>query len=202
MSVPTPDFPNIYRVTVGYELAGLAMANVYCVAAVTGDADSVGADVAEKWAESIGVLISQDVFWTNWAAIELVPDALTATGAMSGFSPNHGTGNHNPVPPGAAMCVSLKTALGGRRHRGRNYIGGLPRDSALAAAGTWDTGAVSAMNSAYSDFVDALDGDGQALHIYSRGAEGTAHDFAPSHTLVTSWAARSTMASQRLRNTP
>lgn len=53
-----------------------------------------------------------------------------AEGVPAGASP-HGSGG-NPLPSEVAVCVSLVTALPGRRHRGRTFLAGVASNDSAA----------------------------------------------------------------------
>ena len=65
-----------------------------------------------------------------------------------------GTGVANLLPPGTALCVTLKTNQSGKSHRGRVYLAGFNEDQndngggTVAAANTAGVAFISAVNSA------------------------------------------------------
>jgi hypothetical protein len=119
-----------------------------------------------------------------------------------------GTGVATSLPPGAAICITLRTAKSGQANRGRVFLPGL--DSACDVAGT---GAIlAAANTAAVNFVTAvqtaLTGQGITMCLqnpprvqYVGAKTGTNHPARIAGTVdVTSISARSTtFRSQRRR---
>lgn len=126
-------------------------------------------------AENVFTAIKAAAGWTNWKV------KVNTTAALAGFdirdmrTPNNpivpstsaasaGTGAGVALPPGDAVCVTLRTAFAGRGFRGRVYLPGL--DTGAIAAG----GLLAAGNDALAKgFVDAVStamtGQGMTLTI-------------------------------------
>src|SRR4030095_3336073 len=66
-----------------------------------------------------------------------------------------GPQNETPVPSNVAFINTLRTALGGRSHRGRMYIGGLSNESVKTESTQWDL-ADSVLATAGSEFLEQV----------------------------------------------
>ena len=74
------------------------------------------------------------------------------------------------MPNNVAMCMSIRSAVGGRSGRGRNYIPGLPRS--VFAANTLDATFAAALTGAYSDILAAGGDAGWEAVVVSRFTGG------------------------------
>jgi hypothetical protein len=103
----------------------------------------------------------------------LGPELVTVpTGTTSGG------GSANALPSFAAGVISLKSILGGRSHRGRMYIAGIPEtattDSFLNAADPFWTAMLAFANCIVSNFIigDPVGTNSWQMMIYSRKLGG------------------------------
>jgi hypothetical protein len=78
-----------------------------------------------------------------------------------------GTATGEQLPAGAAVCVSLKTALSGARHRGRVYISGWS-ETVNAANGVIDAAGVSAAAGFITAVQTSMAANGLTLAVISR----------------------------------
>src|SRR5689334_15918544 len=87
-------------------------------------------------AESIFTALKAAAGWTSWKArvnsgvsligIDLRDMRVANQATFQGTSgASAGTGAGTALPPGDALCVTLRTALAGRAYRGRVYLPGL-----------------------------------------------------------------------------
>src|SRR4029453_202822 len=79
--------------------------------------------IFSRWRVSFALGTAADVAFT-FAEIRTSADLVfTSTSAAAG-----GTVGGGSVPPNSAYLLKKTTALGGRKHRGRSYIPGVPRE--------------------------------------------------------------------------
>lgn len=134
--MPTPLIPNAVRVTVIGSLFGQLVENVWFVQ--SGDPPTeadLNAICGEFQADYPGILstLSNDLSYSNIVARYLgdaggpevsFPLSPVLTGGVTAAS----------EPGIVAICVSLKTALAGRRFRGRKYFSGLVKSNVVGNA--------------------------------------------------------------------
>lgn len=140
--------PNCVQVRLLWSLAnGKAAVNVLHGQVAGGFAPTV------TIADSIFTALKAAAGWTSWKArvntgISLVGvdlrDLRSANQPLiaSTSAASAGTGAGTALPPGDALCVTLRTAGAGRGFRGRVYLPGLD-STALAAGGVAAAGAVT-----------------------------------------------------------
>jgi hypothetical protein len=141
--------------------------------------------IFESWRDSFDLVTATDVAFT-FAEIRTSTDLVfTSTPAAAG-----GTVGGGSVPPNSAYLLKKTTALGGRKHRGRSYIPGVPREwvDGSGAISTTHQTAVNNAALAFLDFLGAVDCSMQLLHT---GTE------TPDE--VISWNCQQLLATQRRR---
>ncbi len=126
-------------------------------------------------AEAIFTALKAAAGWTSWrarvnsgvnlAGVDL-RDMRTANQPVvaSTSAAAAGTGAGTALPPGDALCVTLRTALAGRSYRGRVFLPGLDA-TALAAGGVAAAGTVTDATSFVTALQTALTGQSIAMAI-------------------------------------
>lgn len=196
-NTPIPDLPAVYRVAIDYEQGGLTMTNVYHCFSEVVDADEIGASLAHSWAANVGLFISEQVNWIGWRTKELVPDSLEFQGSMSGETGGTGSAGGDPVTPGTCACVKIQSVRGGRRGRGRSFIGGIANSYEGADLASWSATLVSNLTDAFGDFRAALNTNDLPLVVFSRGSIDPPHD--PMYNLASAESVSARYTSQRRR---
>lgn len=154
--------------------------------------------------------------WTNWrpllnttnsfAGIDLrdlraagFPHVQSTGGAVAG------SGAGGALPPGDALCVTLRCATVGRSNRGRVYLPGLDQ-AAMAAGGVAAGGTVTAAAAFITALQTAMTAQGITLGVGNperlayTSANGTAHAHRPSGIVpVTSVVVRNTIIDHQRR---
>jgi hypothetical protein len=100
--------------------------------------------------------------WTVGAKVLSYSATVSDPPVIMGGTPlttTSGTGG-TPMPPQLATCVSWRTALAGRRYRGRTYVG--PLGSNAFSQNIISAGAVSAANTAAATLITAVAAAGSA----------------------------------------
>lgn len=121
--------PDTARVNLIWQMAGADhMVNVlhYNIGSSVGvgqaTADDLAADVQAAYAAS-----GLDAYQANEYVLDRVTVRDIRTANQPEFSASVADGGVSveaPLPPGVALVVTLRTALSGRRYRGRTYLGG------------------------------------------------------------------------------
>lgn len=83
----------------------------------------IAAEINANWIEYIKALQTSHFTWTN-ILVQNLDNAATPTFSLV-ISKQGGGLNEPRVPPFAALVLKISTTLGGRRGRGRVYIGGM-----------------------------------------------------------------------------
>jgi len=138
-----------------------------------------------SWRDSFDIVTATDCAFT-FCEIRTSDDLVfTSTSPPAG-----GTVGGGSVPPNSAYLLKKVTSLGGRKHRGRSYIPGVPREWVDGAGAISTTHQVLVQNAAnaFLDFLGGLDVSMQLLHT---GPE------TPDE--VVSWVAQQLLATQRRR---
>lgn len=104
-----------------------------------------------------------------------------------------GANTGDPLPSGAALCLTLRTAVRGRRARGRVYWGGFGEGASVAPNSIVSTSLTRILNH-WEGFRVQLVADGWELVVASY--------LTPTATTVTAITANAIWDSQRRRNTP
>jgi len=165
--MPTPVFPTAYKVLVKGLLFGVPIENVwYCQGPDpfdVGSADSIAAAFATAYGE-IATPLSADITFTE---IEVTNLGGTATGQHIVLitPPQAGGAGVGSEPGSTAFCVSLRTALAGRRFRGRKYFSGLAKPDVVG--NMLDSSVAADIVAGVNNLVSALAGIGLPLSIFS-----------------------------------
>jgi len=142
-------------------------------------------------AESVFTAIKAAAGWTSWKANVNSGVSLAGVDLRDMRSANQplvastsaasaGTGAGTALPPGDALCVTLRTANAGRAFRGRVYLPGLD-SSALAAGGVAAAGTVTNSSAFVTAVQTALSGQSMTMAIAQparaayTGSTGAAH---------------------------
>jgi hypothetical protein len=154
--MPTPVIPTAYRVTVTGDLFVNTVQNVWYCAGPDPFDPVVAADIAATFQTGYsGILahLSQDFFVYQ---IDVQNLAGVASGSYTLFitSPESGAIVQDSLPSNNAFCVRLRTALPGRRFRGRKYFAGLGEGD--VTGNTYDIARADGIVSAVQDLIDAL----------------------------------------------
>ena len=159
----------------------------------------------QDWADHL----SQQ-FWTYWASAQVqAPGSYlgvevrdihdytqapftseTAAAALTGG---------NPLPMEIAVCISLRTALIGRRHRGRIYSGSVSRDIYDITSGFWNTSATPALLSSANAWRSASETGGITFPNSNWGVTHNNRDGTGSVQVVTHLQINPAPCSQRRR---
>lgn len=143
--MPSVTIPNVASVTVKGRLFGQDVENVwYVLVGPTPEVFEFNA-IAAAFESGYGAImpaLSQDLSITEIVVKDMnvaagVETTLAITPAMTGGAATAS------MPGGTALCISLRTALGGRQFRGRKYFSGIPTSEVVE-------------NSFTSDFVDSI----------------------------------------------
>lgn len=180
--IPGPEvIPNVVTVRMIWALANGRTAYNVCHGTVAG-----GFSATSTVAEAIFAAMKASAAWTAWkarlntgvsfAGIDLrdiraanLPVVQSTGGAVTG------TGAGGALPPGDALCVTLRTAGAGRAFRGRVYLPGLD-NTALAAAGTAAAGTVTDATAFVTELQTAMTASSLTLAIAQPArAEYTGH---------------------------
>jgi hypothetical protein len=110
-----------------------------------------------------------------------------------------GTSADVPMPGGSAVVATLRTAIAGRRYRGRIYTGGLSEDA--NNGGTVDPLQATAIEAAWQDLVDNLAAVSNfEVVVASFGGVAPGPTWTPFATPVTQVQVNTQWDSQRRRN--
>jgi len=165
--MPTPIIANVCKVTVIGTLFGQDVENVWYVG-TTGAPDptemsAIAGTFQSNYTGILGVL-SQDLaigeINVRYMGDVGGPDfTLAITPAQTGAEP---VGSE---PGNVCLCVSLRSALAGRRFRGRKYFSGLPTGSVVA--NTVDAPLANAVVIAVNQLITDLAAGGTPLQVVS-----------------------------------
>lgn len=166
--------------------------------------------------EAIFTAIKGAAGWTSWKANVNSTYALAGVDLRDLRSPNlpivastsaasAGTGAGVALPPGDALCVTLRTGFAGRSYRGRVYLPGLD-STALAAGGVAAAGTVTNASAFVTAVQTALTASSITLAIgqFQRdaydGPNGVHHDARGDNTVtVTSIVTRNNVIDHQRR---
>lgn len=165
--MPTPIIADVSKVTVSGTLFGQLVENVWYVGS-TGAPDpaTMSAIAGTFQSNYTGILsvLSQDLS-IGEINVRYMGDVggpeftLAITPAQTGAEPV------GAEPGNVALCVSLRSALSGRRFRGRKYFSGLPTGSVVA--NTVDAPLANAIVIAVNQLVTDLTAGGTPLQVVS-----------------------------------
>lgn len=165
--MPTPVFPTAYKVAVKGLYFGQLVENVWYVQGPDPFDSSVANTVAgifQTEYANIQAALSQDYSITE---IEVTNLAGTASGSyiLAITPPQPGTRVQDGMPGNVAFCVSLKTALSGRRFRGRKYFCGL--GEADVTENAFDATQAGVILTGVTGLINALNISGNPLSVFS-----------------------------------
>lgn len=134
--MPTPLIANTCQVVVKGTLFGQLVENVWHVLCpdppISDDLEAIAA-VFHVGYGAIAAPLSQDISFTEVYVRYM--GAAEGPEYTLGISPPMTGGAVLPSAPGSvALCVSLRTALAGRRFRGRKFFSGIPEDNIVGNA--------------------------------------------------------------------
>lgn len=110
-------------------------------------------------------------------------------------TPTPGTATGAALPNNCAMLIQKRTAIGGRRNRGRMFVPPCWQNEAgVTAAGVIDSGSVATIQTRLNSFLAAVEGDARALVIL--------HSDGGTPTQISSLTLASVIATQRRRLRP
>lgn len=151
------------------------------------DAEACRIDIATAWYNTIREQMCDSVIQSS-QLVKLGPndDGPTAAGVGTGA----GLLTGSAAPPQVSWLVSKRTALGGRRNRGRMYIPGIPETS-VSPFGSIDPTLRQNMEDECDAFLAAIDAAGCPMVIL--------HNTVGTPTLVQSLTVSASVATQRNR---
>ena len=143
------------------------------------------------------MMAEHGVITSDYTAHSVEVLLLDGSSSTTSFIPSGwslaGSNVGDSVPAQVAMIFTLRTALGGRSHRGRIYVAGLP-------AGAVETDSTQWKASGMSDFQDMADAFTTALGPGPNGCELVVASYTlASAASVTSSVARRYFGTQRRR---
>ena len=165
--MPTPVFPTAYKVEVKGTLFTIPLMNVWYVQGPDpfdlAEATAIAA-IFQTGYGGILATLSQDISYNE---IEVSNLGGVATGSYSLFiSPaDEGDIAQDSLPGSVAFCVSLRSALAGRRFRGRKYFSGLGEGH--VTENLFDAAVAADLVTAIQTMATALTANGTPLSIFS-----------------------------------
>ncbi len=165
--MPTPVFPTAYKVEVQGTLHGQLVENVWYVQGPDPFDLTVANGIAAVFQTNIPAIIAPLSFDLMIDNIVVQNLGGTASGQTSlAITPvEQGGQTQDALPGNVAFCVSLRSALAGRRFRGRKYFSGLGEGDVTANA--WGAPQRDALLNAIDDLRAALVTNGTPLSIFS-----------------------------------
>lgn len=165
--MPTPTVANANVVEVRGQLFGQLVENVWFVGSTGALDESSMLDVMSIFQTSYSSImapLSED-FSINEIYMKYLGN-LAGPEATLAITPAQTGGIATAAAPGnVAFCVSLRTALTGRRFRGRKYFSGLPNNQVVANA--LNVTVADAIVSAVQAMIVTLSGNGTPLAVVS-----------------------------------
>jgi len=132
-AMPTPIIPNAVKVTISGSLFGQLVENVWTVQSGDPPTDADLTTIIDEFLldyPNITANLSAALTYTNIVARYMGDPA--GPELAQAISPAIAGGLELDSAPGnVAICVSLKTALAGRRFRGRKFFSGIPKNSLI-----------------------------------------------------------------------
>lgn len=163
----TPIFPTAYKVEVKGIYFGQLTENVWYVQGPDPFDESVALAVAGIFQTGYAALMagqSQDMS-INEIAVSNLGGTATGTTALT-ISPAQQGGRVQDGEPGnVAICISLRTALSGRRFRGRKYFSGLGKGD--VTGNQFNLTQLGVMLSGIAGMVSDLNTNGTPLSVFS-----------------------------------
>lgn len=165
--MPTPVFPNAYKVMVKGVLFTVPIENVWYVQGPDPFDSAVAATIADVFSTGYGAIceqLSQDISYNE---IEVTNLGGVATGQyIQTITPPQSGQIAQPSMPGSnALCVTLRTALASRRFRGRKYFSGLGED--LVTGNFVDATNAESIRQAVEDLMVSLAANGTPMSVFS-----------------------------------
>lgn len=137
---------------------------------------------------------------SNCSIVEVKGTDLRTEGAptYSNTTPILGTDASEPIPPGTAAVITLRTALRGRSYRGRTYYGGL--GESRMDTGIWEGTMLDDFETFLVALQTAASGIGWTIVVLSRWHAGIKRAVALGQAVLTFVGRSQRPASQRKRN--
>jgi hypothetical protein len=154
-----PVIADTYRCTYEYKGDDATFVNVFGIHSVGSDAQQVAdgvkrAVLSATSSSSIQSLQSQDITLVKTTALPLDGVSLHAESA---FAPaTFGLGAAGAVGANSAGIITLTSAARGRSHRGRIFLGGLPKAFLALGGARFSTSWVTDANSWFATFITNL----------------------------------------------
>jgi hypothetical protein len=166
-AMPTPVFPTAYKVEVFGQYFGQLVENVwYCQGPDPFD-PSIALGIAAIFQTNYANIangLSQDISFTQ-IDVQNLGGVATGTATLVISPPQAGSVIQDGMPGNVAFCVSLRTALAGRRFRGRKYFSGLGEGD--VTGNTLDTTAAGNILSGCGTLLADLATNGTPLSVFS-----------------------------------
>jgi hypothetical protein len=126
--MPTPLVPSAARVTVSGTLFGQLVENVWHVTTVAGPPLSDLEDIAGIFQLMYANLVIPfaDALFINSVTVRYLGDVGGPEFSLINTPAQQGGDANGSMPGNVALCISLRTALAGRRFRGRKFFSGIP----------------------------------------------------------------------------
>lgn len=165
--MPTPLVPSAASVTVSGTYFGQLVQNVWHVTTTdpptVEDLEGINAIFQTAYG-ALAIYFADSISWNEITSRYLGdiggPEVtLVITPAQTGGDANQG------MPGNVALCVSLRTALAGRRFRGRKYFSGIPTPE--VEANTVTEGFAEGVVAECQNLIDALFTNGTPLSVLS-----------------------------------
>lgn len=165
--MPTPIIANATKVTVVGTLFGQLVENVWYVQTAdppaTADLLAIASDFQVGYA-AIMAPLSGD-FTVSEIDLAYIGSAAGPEVSFGVTPPQAGGATTGSEPGNVCLCVSLRTALPGRRFRGRKYFSGIPIGKVVA--NQVDATLAADIVTAVNDLIGTLDRNGTPLSIVS-----------------------------------
>lgn len=165
--MPTPVFPTAYKVIVKGSMFSIPIENVWYVQGPDPFDTTAAADIADVFQTGYGAILanlSQDV---SYSEIEVTNLGGVATGQyiLNITPPDTGDIGVGALPGSVALCVTLRSALAGRRFRGRKFFSGL--DEGAVTGNVVDATVAEAIRAAVGSLASSLTSIGHPMSIFS-----------------------------------
>lgn len=155
------------KITVKGDLYGQLVENVWtCLVAADPpllDLDNIANRVAASYPAIIAPMTT--ALTINEITVRYLGDIAGPEFTLVPATPITGNSANPGLPGNVALCVSLRTALAGRRFRGRKYFSGLVESSVVG--NLVDSGVVAEIVTACQEFIDAMIAEEYPLTIVS-----------------------------------
>jgi hypothetical protein len=153
-------------------------------------------DVGLWWKTSIAPALSHDLTIHEIQAT----DQSTASGAIAVLDPSPAIVGESPdksLPNNCAFCVSIKSGLRGRKHRGRNFVMGIPESVVTNSHAS--ASFVNAIHNGYQALLTATSTSGFQWVVVSRFSGPPPHTIGSSVPVVGAAVFDDVIDSQRRR---